>query len=83
MEAIVRLGLRQLCDSYLHYITYIAKAKVFVVFQSNLPLHPTERVPQFLVECVFRIESMISTVGIYRVNGDAAAVQKIRFSNLF
>ena len=51
---------------------------VLWIFQANLPSHPTELVPQFLVECVFRIESMIDTEGLYRINGDAAVVQKIR-----
>jgi hypothetical protein len=48
------------------------------LYQQNLPLHAKEGVPQFLVECISRIETMIDTVGIYRVNGDAAAVQRIR-----
>lgn len=47
--------------------------------------HPCEgllfscSLPEFVVRCVGRIESVAAgTEGIYRVNGDAAAVQKIR-----
>ena len=42
---------------------------------------PTEihRLPEFVVRCVQKVEQMgASTVGLYRVNGDAAVVQKIR-----
>ena len=35
--------------------------------------------PEFLVRCIKKIESMGGTVGLYRVNGDAAVVQSIRF----
>ena len=35
--------------------------------------------PEFIVRCVRKIDPMVSTVGIYRINGDAAAVQKIRY----
>ncbi len=35
-------------------------------------------VPVFLVRCVRRLEELMEAVGIYRVNGDAAAVQKVR-----
>ena len=34
--------------------------------------------PEFVVRCIERIESMISTVGIYRINGDASLVEKIK-----
>ena len=34
--------------------------------------------PEFIVRCVRKIDLMVSTIGIYRINGDAAAVQKIR-----
>ena len=43
------------------------------------PQHPEEHeLPEFVVRCVQKIEQMGSTVGIYRVNGDAAVVQSIR-----
>ena len=36
--------------------------------------------PEFIVRCIQKIEKMGSTtVGLYRVNGDAAVVQKIRY----
>ena len=45
----------------------------------NDPQHPEEHeLPEFVVRCVHKIEQMGSTVGIYRVNGDAAVVQSIR-----
>ena len=34
--------------------------------------------PVFLVRCVSRLEEFVDTVGMYRINGDAAAVQKVR-----
>ena len=35
--------------------------------------------PEFVVRCIQKIEKMGGeTVGIYRINGDAAVVQKIR-----
>ena len=34
--------------------------------------------PEFVVRCLRKIEEMVSTVGVYRINGDAAAVQAIR-----
>ena len=40
-------------------------------------------IPEFLERCVAKIETMMDTVGIYRVNGDAAAVQKLRFGRKF
>ncbi len=50
----------------------------YLVNLSNTP----SGIAEFLVKCASRIETMIHTVGIYRVNGDAAAVQKLRFVNL-
>ena len=35
--------------------------------------------PEFIIRCIGKIEPMIATIGIYRINGDAAAVQKIRY----
>ena len=51
---------------------------VFGNFLVNL-CHTTSGIPDFLARCVARIETMLDTVGIYRVNGDAALVQKLRF----
>ena len=48
------------------------------------PAKPTEihGLPEFVVRCVQKIEKMGSgTVGLYRINGDAAIVQKIRYIN--
>ena len=38
------------------------------------------QLPEFLVRCIQKIDTMISTIGVYRINGDVAAVQKIRYS---
>ena len=45
----------------------------------NLRLDDKHGVPQFMVKCISRVEEFIDTVGIYRINGDAAIVQKIRY----
>ena len=37
-----------------------------------------KELPEFLVRIIKKIESKIDTVGLYRVNGDAAEVQQIR-----
>ena len=34
--------------------------------------------PTFVIKIIEKIESKINTVGLYRVNGDAAEVQQIR-----
>lgn len=39
---------------------------------------PVTGLPDFLVKCVRKIEEHLDTVGLYRINGDAALVQKIR-----
>ena len=45
------------------------------------PSHPTEQhgLPEFVVRCIQKIENMGGTVGLYRINGDASVVQKIRY----
>ena len=46
------------------------------------PQKPTELhgLPEFVVRCTQKIEKMGGeTVGLYRINGDAAVVQKIRY----
>ena len=37
-----------------------------------------QNVPEFIVRCVAKIETMMSTVGLYRLNGDALTVGKLR-----
>ena len=45
----------------------------------NDPQHPEEHgLPQFVVRCIQKIETGGYTIGLYRVNGDAAVVQSIR-----
>ena len=39
--------------------------------------------PIFLVKCVSKIETMIKTDGLYRINGDVGAVQKLRCQQYF
>jgi len=73
------------------------KPRIEVVFGNNLenvPLYSghssnnsrfyteTCGLPEFVVRCIERIESMISTVGIYRINGDASLVEKIKLGSL-
>ena len=47
------------------------------------PNYPTEHhgIPEFIVRCIQKIENMEATVGLYRINGDASVVQKIRYNN--
>lgn len=52
---------------------------VFGNYLLNTPHDEATGLPEFLVRCARRIESMIGVVGIYRINGDAALVQKLRF----
>lgn len=54
---------------------------VFGNYLENLPYDEVTRLPEFLLRCVRKIETMMAVVGIYRVNGDAAAVQKLRYNN--
>lgn len=51
---------------------------VFGNHLDNLPTDAVSGLPEFIVRCVTKIETMITTVGLYRVNGDAAVVQKLR-----
>ena len=45
----------------------------------NDPQNPDEHeLPQFVVRCIKKVETLGATVGIYRINGDAAIVQTIR-----
>ena len=46
--------------------------------KTNFYTDKTSDVPEFVVRCVERIETMISAVGIYRINGDALVVGRIR-----
>ena len=47
---------------------------------SNLPPQGSNlhKLPAFVVHCVSKIDPYNASVGIYRVNGDMADVQKIR-----
>ena len=57
----------------------------------NLPLCPglstfyrdAHQLPEFIVRCVEKIETMISTDGLYRINGETEAVQKLRLNVFF
>lgn len=57
----------------------IKPASVFGNSLSNMKPDPTTGLPEFLVRATQRIEEFADTVGIYRVNGDGAIVQKIRW----
>ena len=50
---------------------------------SNLPPQGStlHKLPAFVVHCVSKIDPFNDSVGIYRVNGDMADVQKIRQDN--
>ena len=50
---------------------------VFGIDLEILDINP-EGLPFFLGLCLAKIEKQIGTVGLYRVNGDAAAVEKLR-----
>ncbi len=52
---------------------------VFGNFLVNL-CNTSSGIPEFLERCVAKMETMMETVGIYRINGDAALVQKLRFT---
>ena len=45
---------------------------------SSSSIKRDKELPEFLVRIIKRIELKIDTVGLYRVNGDAAEVQQIR-----
>eukprot|EP00094_Tigriopus_californicus_P002144 TCALIF_02067-PA protein Name:"Similar to tag-325 WW domain-containing protein tag-325 (Caenorhabditis elegans)" AED:0.00 eAED:0.00 QI:67/0.83/0.42/1/1/0.85/7/0/693 len=55
----------------------IKPASVFGNSLSKMKPDPATGLPEFLVRATQRIETFADTVGIYRVNGDAAIVQKI------
>ena len=51
------------------------------MFGNDLVLMPRDKktdLPEFIVRCIARIETMAGTDGLYRVNGDVAVVQKLR-----
>ena len=51
---------------------------VFGNFLENLPLDEVSGLPVFVKTLVEAIEEKIDTIGLYRVNGDNAAMQKLR-----
>ena len=57
---------------------------VFGNYLNDVPLwndvqNPEEHeLPRFVIRCIKKIEKLGATVGIYRINGDAAVVQSIR-----
>ena len=56
---------------------------VFGNFLCNIPQDEELGIPVFVKVIVEKIEAKIDTVGLYRVNGDNAAMQKLRYvSNL-
>ncbi len=57
----------------------LRREEVFGNHLSAVAMDPDTGVPFFLVRCVRRLDQLVDTVGIYRVNGDAAAVQKVRW----
>lgn len=44
----------------------------------HMPRDDATGLPAFVVRCIERIEKMVETDGLYRVNGDVAVVQKLR-----
>ena len=51
------------------------------VFGNDLVLMPRDGetdLPEFVIRCIARIEKMVDSDGLYRVNGDVAVVQKLR-----
>ena len=45
---------------------------------THLSLPKEDELPEIVVRCIKKIDQMIDTTGLYRVNGDMAVVQKIR-----
>ena len=76
-----------------HLLTIPSIAKQEKVFGNNLANVPRSKdlsgpsdkntlehdIPAFVVKSIRKIEPMISMVGIYRINGVASAVHKIRY----
>ena len=56
----------------------LKKEAVFGNELSAVKRDPVSGLPEFLIKCVKRLEEFINEEGIYRINGDAAQVQKIR-----
>ena len=50
----------------------------YVPTYSSSSIKREKELPEFLVRIIKTIELKIDTVGLYRVNGDAAEVQQIR-----
>ena len=49
---------------------------------SNINCHNSleKEVPEFVVRCLKRIETMSTFDGLYRINGDAGNVQKLKYN---
>ena len=48
------------------------------------PEYPLEYgLPMFLVRCINKIDTMIKTDGLYRINGDFEAVDNLKYALLF
>ena len=43
-----------------------------------MPRDKETDLPEFIVRCIARLEKMVDSDGLYRVNGDVAVVQKLR-----
>ena len=43
-----------------------------------MPRDEESGLPEFMVRCIARLENMLDSDGLYRVNGDVAVVQKLR-----
>eukprot|EP00095_Tigriopus_kingsejongensis_P005231 maker-scaffold1237_size53912-snap-gene-0.8 protein:Tk05231 transcript:maker-scaffold1237_size53912-snap-gene-0.8-mRNA-1 annotation:"rho gtpase-activating protein 12" len=56
----------------------IKREAVFGNLLSDVKTDPQSGLPEFVVRCIKRVEELVDTEGIYRINGDAAVVQKIR-----
>ena len=66
-----------------------SKSKSNIVFGSTLEDVPKfvksksdreKLLPEFLAKAIRKINSKIETVGIYRVNGDTAEVEKLKYA---
>ena len=52
--------------------------------ENDRPEYPLEYgLPVFLVRCIKKIDTMIKTDGLYRINGDFEAVDKLKYALLF
>ena len=52
--------------------------KEFFFFRLQNISNNSNDIPKFLIVTITKIELYKSTIGVYRINGDAAKVQKLR-----